>query len=317
MELIDDFIDYILSIKRYSRRTAEIYRSVLEEFADYTKEMPLKESLCPSIIRSYEVYLLEKKQIGRRSVGLQMSVLSSFCRYLCHQGILNVNPTRSVTRPKVNKTLPVFYRTESMASYFQNTSFYASKDALCLISGKDAVKGYKKILDRMIISLLFHTGMRRSELIGLKEKDIDWSRELITVRGKGDKEREIPLEKNLISELSLYLQAKELLGKNGVEADDPLLSTPSGRALYPEYVDRAVKNELGRERSITVRKSPHVLRHTIATELLNDGAQLNSIKQMLGHSSLAATQVYTHNSVEKLKQTYNQAHPLCLSSKKQ
>ncbi len=316
MELIDDYINHILSIKRYSKRTAEIYRGVLEDFSVYLNGEPLVESLCPSLIRSYEVYLLEKRKLGNRSVGLHISVLSSFCRFLCSKGILNANPTRSVTRPKVDKPLPIFYRTESMMEYFHDSSFYASRDALCLVSGKDALKGYKKILDRMIISLLFHTGMRRSELIGLKEKDIDWTRELFVVHGKGDKQREIPIEKKLTCELTLYLRAKELANIKHTDGNSPLLATPSGRPLYPEYVDRAVKSELGKEQSITVRKSPHVLRHTIATELLNAGAQLNSIKQMLGHSSLAATQIYTHNSIEKLKQTYNQAHPLCPSSKK-
>ena len=237
-----------------------------------------------------------------------MSALSSFAKYLTKEGLIKSNPVKAVSRPKTEKLLPIFYREESMASYFKDTALYGSEDALLLINGRNASKEYEKVLKRLIVSLLFFTGIRRSELISIRLRDIDFSRETLKVRGKGDKTREIPLEPHLIREISLYLQAQSLMD---ISSKDALLITPSGRPLYPNYVDRAVKGELGKEASITARKSPHVLRHTIATELLNEGAELNSIKEMLGHSSLAATQVYTHNSIEKLKKTYNQAHPLC------
>ncbi len=316
MELIDDYIDYIGGIKRYSDRTLQIYRSILEEFVEYLDGEDLVKGLCPSIIRSYEVHLLEGKKLGKRTVGLQISVLSGFSKYLTKRGLLASNPVRSVSRPKTDKLLPVFYREESMASYFRKTILYGSEDALVLLSGKNAYKEYENILRRLIIRILYFTGIRRSELIGLKFSSLDFSRQLITVRGKGDKQREIPLCTDLIREISLYLQARKILGIKAREGDGRLLLTPKGGPLYPEYVDRAVKRELGTEETITARKSPHVLRHTIATELLNDGVQLNSIKEMLGHASLAATQVYTHNSIEKLKKTYTQSHPLCQGSKK-
>ncbi|MGN1226060.1 MAG: tyrosine-type recombinase/integrase [Candidatus Cryptobacteroides sp.] len=316
MDLIDSFIEYIGGIKRYSERTVRIYSDILKDFHDYLEGEELLPSLCPSVLRSYEVHLLEEKKLSPRTVGQYLSVLSSFCKYLYKKGLLSSNPLRSISRLKTEKSLPIFYRQESMLSYFKSTAFYASEEALGLVEGKGAGKAYEKILGRLIISILFYSGIRRSELIGLRYSDLDPRRSLLRVRGKGDKEREIPLEDSLIREISLYLQAGRKLGLKDRMPQDPLLLCPSGIPLYPEYVDRAVKRELGSEESITCRKSPHVLRHTIATELLNDGAQLNSIKEMLGHSSLAATQVYTHNSIEKLKKTYNQAHPLCRNSKK-
>jgi integrase/recombinase XerC len=316
MELIDEYIDYTGGVKRYSDRTLQIYRGILEDFAAFLDGTPLADGLCPSMIRSYEIHLLDGRKLSKRTVGLHISVLSGFSKYLTKRGVLASNPVRSVSRPKTDKLLPVFYREESMASYFQKTVLYGSEDAMVLLSGENAFKEYENILRRLIIRILYFTGIRRSELISLKFSSLDFSRELVTVRGKGDKQREIPLCADLIREISLYLQARKILGIKAREGDGRLLLTPKGGPLYPEYVDRAVKRELGIEESITARKSPHVLRHTIATELLNDGVQLNSIKEMLGHASLAATQVYTHNSIEKLKKTYTESHPLCQSSKK-
>lgn len=313
MDLTDRYISYISGVRRYSGRTVELYRSSLEQFITYLDGEDLVLSLNPSIIRSYEVYLLEDKKMSAHTVGLHISILSSFCKYLFKEGLLQNNPVRTVGRPKAARKLPAFYRDESMKSYFNSTSLYAREECLGLVSGKDAAIYYDKILHRLIISILFQTGIRRSELIGLRSPDLDLRREVLTVHGKGDKTREIPVERCLTDEILLYLKAKALLGLES----GTLLCTSKGAALYPVYVDRAVKSELGTESSITSRKSPHVLRHTIATELLNEGAGLNSIKEMLGHSSLAATQVYTHNSIEKLKKAYNQSHPLCQSSKKQ
>ena len=157
--------------------------------------------------------------------------------------------------------------------------------------------------------MLFSTGMRRSELIGLRINSVDFARNVIHVRGKGNKMREIPLISSLSEELLLYLQATESLLSRTREANEPLLVTEKGNALYPMAVERIVSAELGQVGSIAGRKSPHVLRHTLATELLEKGADLNSIKELLGHSSLAATQVYTHNTIGQLKNIYNNAHP--------
>ena len=158
------------------------------------------------------------------------------------------------------------------------------------------------------MSLLYGTGIRRAELIGLQIGSVDCARQTLRVLGKGDKMREIPLIPSLVHEISLYLQAASF--RNGERpAQAPLLVTDKGRPLYPAYIDRVVKGQLEGREGITGRKSPHVLRHSLATALLSDGADLNAIKEMLGHSSLAATEVYTHNSVERLKAQYMNAHP--------
>ena len=334
--LTEDFINYIANVRRYSLRTKTIYSDVLKEFVEfiigdsdekYTDEL-LISSLTPNMIRSYEVNLMAKdKTAGKkdddpRTVNLHLSVLSSFCRYLLKNNRLPNNPVKLIKRPKEDKRLPVFYREKWLEDYFAATEMYANED----LTGKNIpdecipVKRYGrkvsreeyiycKRLARAIVSILYCTGIRRSELISITIGSVDLSRKEMTVRGKGDKMREIPLVPSLCKEISLYLQATELKMGSARSLSDPLLVTWFGGKLYPVYVDREIKSELSQVKSITGRKSPHVLRHTLATELLNNGADLNSIKELLGHSSLAATQVYTHNSIEKLKKVYNNAHP--------
>ena len=168
---------------------------------------------------------------------------------------------------------------------------------------------YERRLRRLIVSILHATGIRRAELVLLDFGSVDMSRGVMKVKGKGDKPRVVPLIPSVREELSLYEEAAEFFFGEPFRSDTPLLLTASGHRIYPVFVDRTIKEELGGVPGVTGRKSPHVLRHTLATELLNDGTDLNSIKELLGHSSLAATQVYTHNSVEKLKKVYSEAHP--------
>lgn len=321
MGLVQDYISYISNIRRYSARTRTIYSDVLEEFAAFCgveADGDLLEHLDPQIIRNYEVHLMEDKGDCPRTVRLHLSVLSGFCRYLMKEKKLSSNPVRTVTRPKMEKRLPVFYREESMNEYFAATDPDASEENLALITGTDKASqaAYSRRLERLIVSLLYCTGMRRAELLGLRIGDVDFSRRTMTVRGKGDKEREIPLVPSLCKEISLYLQSVETMAGRVRSADEPLVVTVKGLRLYPVFIDRAIKNALGKVGSITGRKSPHVLRHSLATELLDEGADLNSIKELLGHSSLAATQVYTHNTIEKLKKVYVNAHPRAKSGGK-
>ena len=315
--LIDEYITYVKEARRYSPRTCELYSDILKEFSEFC-DREILESLTPSMIRSYEVYLLDSRKEDPRTVNLHLSVLSGFCKFLMKNGHLKSNPARVVSRPKVEKRLPVFYREESMKEYFDRTEHDASEETLSLITGDDKVSKqlYSRRLSRLIVSMLYSTGMRRSELIGLSIGNVDFSRKVMKVRGKGDKTREIPLVPSLCNEISLYLQSVETIEGRARSATDPLLVTVTGSKLYPVFVDRVIKSELGQVGSITGRKSPHVLRHSLATELLNEGADLNSIKELLGHSSLAATQVYTHNSVEKLKKVYLTAHPRAKSGGK-
>lgn len=320
--LKDSYIDYIREIRRYSPRTQDIYESVIDGFVDFAcpsdgSDEALVSALTPTMIRNYEVFLMDDKGEDPRSVNLHLSVLSGFCKYLIRKDVIKSNPVRLVVRPKTSKRIPSFYRNDSMEEYFSSTEHDASEEALEILKGfgtavntdKTAIEMYKARLRRMIISFLSNTGIRRSELLGLTIASADLSRGVLKVLGKGDKMREIPLISSLCKEIFLYLQSVETMVGCRRSADEPLLVTEKGRKLYPVYVDRVIKSELGEIKSITGRKSPHVLRHTLATELLNDGTDLYSIKELLGHSSLAATQVYTHNSIEKLKNVYNNAHP--------
>ena len=281
----------------------------------------LLSALNPSEIRGYEVHLLDGVGVTPKTVNLHLSVLSGFCRFLVKEGLLKSNPVRLVHRPKVEKRLPEFFRQDSMDSYFEKTAYYVSDEAMTIymhdVQSDTGKKMYEHRLARLIISMFFGLGLRRSELIGLKISSVDFSRKVVTVVGKGNKTRAIPLADSLAAEIKMYLKAAEaLVGPRAVDQvsvfrtpGESLLITYTGRALYPVYVDRVVKAELVGHDGFTGRKSPHVLRHSIATSLLNEGAQLNSIKEMLGHSSLAATQVYTHNSITKLQQVYRTAHP--------
>ena len=319
-----DYIEYVRTVRRYSPRTQAIYRDVLDRFSAFTRDGETREddralldALTPTVIRNYEVHLLDEESLDPRTVNLHLSVLSGFCRYLIQQGRIPSNPVRLISRPKTAKRLPVFYREDAMKTYFTDTEHDADAEALELLralvaanpADPTAVSLYERRLRRMILSLLFGTGIRRSELISLTVSSLDPGRRILSVRGKGDKMREIPLVDGLYQEILLYLQSVETMTGVQETPGRALLLTAKGRPLYPVYVDRAIKQALGAVGSISGRKSPHVLRHTLATELLDKGTDLNSIKELLGHASLAATQVYTHNSIEKLKSVYLTAHP--------
>ncbi len=321
MSLIDQYIRYIQNIKRYSDRTVNIYETVLKDFLSRTfatedvSDQMLVESMNHSELRSYEVALLDSAPEAHspKTVSLHMSVLSGFCRFLMKEGYLNSNPVKLVSRPRIPKRIPEFYNDDAMAVYFDNTSSFAGPDELEAFKGAPASKAgkqsYEKRLSRLIISTLYTLGLRRAELIDMTVGNVDFGRKIVKIRGKGDKMREIPLVDTLSQEILLYLEAVEALCGGMRSLNEPLFVTYRGSKLYPVFVDRVVKNELGGVKNITGRKSPHVLRHSIATELLDKGTDLNSIKEMLGHSNLAVTQVYTHSSVARLKDIYKQAHP--------
>ena len=294
--MVRQYIDYLASIRRYSPRTCSIYSQVLEDFYAYTAELDDEARFSTTTLRNYEVNLLDERGLGAKTVNLHLSVLSGYCRYLMRQGRLQSNPVHLVHRPKQEKRLPDFYRKDPMDSYFNENR------------GVLEFGTYEAALRYMVIALLAGTGIRRAELISANRNDVDLARRTLRVHGKGDKIREIPLPEGLCNELEQYL---ERANTQFPDSDDgsPLLLTPRGGRLYPVFVDRAVKQELGSVSGINGRLSPHVLRHTLATELLDEGADLNSIKELLGHASLAATQVYTHNTVERLKAVYNAAHP--------
>ncbi len=254
MDIIDKYISYIRDVKRYSQRTVEIYDGALRNYAalshggDDVADDEIILSLNRSEIRRYEVKLLENG-ISARTVGLHLSALSSFCNYLIKNNLLQSNPVRLVTKPKVEKRLPEFYRNEAMDSYFERTAELAGRDELdFFIANHDTESGkvmYEKRLARLIISLLYGLGIRRAELIGLNIENVDFGRKIVNVRGKGDKTRKIPLIASLCEEILLYLEAVEAMCGGKRSLKEPLLITYTGRRLYPAYVDRTVKSELG------------------------------------------------------------------------
>ena len=320
LPIIDSYITYIRDVRRYSERTVCIYSDVLKKYVEHVSDGAsdfsddkLLESLNISEIRSYEVYLMEECKMIPRTVCLHLSALSGFCRFLVKEGRIKSNPVLLVPKPKAEKRLPSFYKKESMEEYFSSTAMYVDPDELsCFFASpqsESGMKAYERLLSRLIVSTLYSLGLRRSELIGLTIGNVDFGRKVVKVRGKGDKMREIPLILSLCEEILLYLKAVEAVCGGERSLKEPLFVTYKGKALYPSYVDKVIKSELGGVKGITGRKSPHVLRHSIATELLNEGTDLNSIKELLGHSSLAATQVYTHSSIARLKDIYKQAHP--------
>ena len=319
--LIEEYIRYIEGVKRYSGRTVDIYKAVLKEYVhmisggnDGCDDDELVASMNPSEIRQYEVYLLESEPPhSARTISLHLSALSGFCRFLMKEGRLKSNPVKLVSKPKSEKRIPQFFGKDAMDEYFKYSEHLLEEDEVGAFldawntkTGKDY---YSKLLERVIVSTLYSLGIRRAELIGLTIGSFDFGRNVVKVHGKGDKTREIPLVASLSEEILLYLKAVETMCGRERSLTEPLFVTYSGTPLYPKYVDRAVKSALGGQKSIKGRKSPHVLRHSLATELMNEDTDLNSIKELLGHSSLAATQVYTHSSIARLKDSYKRAHP--------
>ena len=314
--MIDSYISYIKDVRRYSPRTQTLYREALEDFAAWAEisgtSPRMTEELIPSRIREYEGHLIETG-LEPRTVHLHMSAISGFCGWLMKEGKLKSNPAKVVKRPKMEKRLPEYCTQKAMDEYLEASAPAAGEDQLKILlsapkDSKVAVELYRRRLRRLIVLILYTTGIRRAELLSLKIGSIDPMRGTLRVLGKGDKMREIPLVDSTSQEISLYLQAAESMVGKERHSGDALLVTEKGESLYPEYIERAVKEELGTAQ-IPGKKSPHVLRHSLATALLDQGADLEAIKEMLGHANLAATEVYTHNSVERLKAQYINAHP--------
>ena len=321
MNIIDEYIAYVRNVRRYSQRTAAIYEGVLNDYLRFAsregvvvRDEEFVKAFNVSEIRQYEAAMLSAKPpMSSKTVNLHLSALSGFCRFLMQKEHLKSNPVKLVAKPKVEKRIPQFFRRNAMARYFEQTGHVLDEGEVnAFVAGWQTETGkryYERLLERLIISSLYSLGIRRAELIGLRTGDVDFGRNVVKVRGKGDKMREIPLVPLLSEEILLYLKAVETMCGRERSLEEPLFVTYSGNPLYAKYVDRVVKSALGRVRSVKGRRSPHVLRHSLATELMNGDAELNSIKELLGHSSLAATQVYTHSSIARLKDSYERAHP--------
>lgn len=268
-------------------------------FPDISDEDAI-EALTYNMIRGFVAYSMEQG-LNPKTVNLRLSALSSYCTWLLKQDMLPSNPVKKVSRPKENKRLPEFYSELSLEKYFDSKGFDGSGTAAMTLS-------FHQYRNALMLLLIYSTGMRRSEIVSLRKTDFDVGRKVFRIIGKGDKMREIPIPFSVIQEILLYL---ERIRTEFPEADSnaSFFITDSGASIYPEFVNEVVHEELDGMEGFSGKKSPHVLRHSLATHLLNNGADLNSIKEILGHSSLAATQVYTHNSFEKLRQTFITAHP--------
>ena len=295
--LKENFIRYLQTERRYSPRTVALYRNAVDSFYAFLEEDEATPGpLTTQNIRSFIAQGLDNG-LSARTVNLQLSALSTWCNWLLRQGLLPSNPVAKVPRPKQEKKLPEFYTEKAVGNYFDESRRRVEEHP----------DDFGLLRTRMILLILYATGMRRAEICGLKIADFDPGRQLFRVVGKGDKQREIPVPALICQEIVLYLEKmREAYPDN---PQDKFFLTDKGTPLYLAYVDNLVRKEFTGVEGFTGKKSPHVLRHSLATHLLNRGADLTSIKEILGHSSLAATQVYTHNSFEQLKKTYLTAHP--------
>jgi len=296
--MLTRFLNYLKFEKRSSPHTLKAYQTDLEQFSWY---LSFQYESCDLLradhfmIRSWLITLLTDK-ISASSIRRKVSALQSFYRFALGEGEIMVSPMKKVMVPRQGKRLPVIVEETRMN--------------FLLDSGDETIfpAGFEGLRDRTIIEVFYTTGLRLSELTGLKEGDVDLASGQIKVLGKRSKERIVPFCSVLLSLLKTYLDAKRLLPDTASGQHALFFVTDTGKPLYTRFIYRKVTHYLGLITS-QQKKSPHVLRHSFATSLLNGGAQLNAIRELLGHANLAATQIYTHNSIERLKAIYDKAHP--------
>jgi len=290
--LINSFLDHLRYERNYSERTITSYRIDLLQFEEFLKGEDENNEFTTAdadLIRRWVVSLMDEK-CKPASVNRKLSSLRSFYHFLIRGGKMTVNPMSKVVGPKKTKPLPVFLREDEMSRLLDEIPF------------EESFEGFR---DRLILEMFYATGMRLSELIGLNDADVDFSSKLIKVTGKRNKQRLIPFGKELEEDLLIYIKVRnEALP----EREKSLFVRKNGMRMYPVQVYRLVRRSLSKV--VTLKKrSPHVLRHTFATAMLNDNAQLGAVKELLGHESLATTEIYTHTTFEELKKVYEQAHP--------
>lgn len=292
MLLTDSFLDYLRYERNYAVSTVECYRAAVLELQKFGEES--LGDLTPSdvdaeLVREWIASLMDKG-CASTTINRKLSSVRAYYRFLLRKGEVAVDPLQKITGPKKKKRLPTFLRENEMNR---------------LLDDVDFGEGFEGCRDHMIIEMFYATGMRLSELIGLDDKDVDFSASLIKVTGKRNKQRLIPFDKELGQSMQEYVNVRNEAVPVRSEA---FFVRKNGKRLYCSIVSCLVKRNLSKV--VTVKKrSPHVLRHTFATAMLNNGADLSSIKELLGHESLATTEIYTHTTFEELKKVYNQAHP--------
>ncbi len=296
MTQVEKYLKYLRHERNYSRHTEISYSTDLKQFEEFIVELVGTFEVGevePDMIRRWVISLVEQK-VSSRSISRKLSGVKSFYNYLLEHHLVAHNPAKGIKAPKANKPLPSFVNYSEM-KLILDEHFSKNGD----------VEGFDAVRDHTIVELLYMTGMRRDELIKLKDSDVDFSAMQLLVNGKRNKQRIVPFGKKTAQLLQTYL---EIRNKEVVREVDSFFVLKTGKALYPMLVYRVVHSHL--EHISTLSKaSPHVLRHSFATGMLNNGAEINAVKELLGHSSLASTEVYTHTSVEELKKIYEKAHP--------
>lgn len=290
---IKGFLNYLNFEKRVSKDTSLAYQKDLEQFTTYLKntyQLDAAEEVKTAFIRSWVVQLVERGR-SMSTIKRKLSALKSYFNYLERHQLVTKNPMVKIPIPKVSQKLPVYLQENEIDQLFNRIKWK---------------QDFSSQRDRLILDLLYNTGLRRAELIDLKLDSLDWANACLQVIGKGAKERLIPFGKSLENRIQSYLDLRN--NTFPTVTISHLLLTDKGKVLYPKFVYNKVKHYLSLVSSAE-KLSPHVLRHTFATHLSNHGADLNAIKELLGHSSLAATQIYTHNTIDQLKAIYGQAHP--------
>lgn len=295
------FLKYLSDVKRYSAHTIAAYKVDLCQFYEFCGMEEGKEDfsrVTTKLVREWVVAEMRgdmrgtgpRQKLSAASGKRKLSSVKTFFRFLVKEKVMEVNPAEDIGGPKLPKRLPVFVKEEDMEAVLADTA---------------PDTGFSHLRDWMILLMAYDTGMRCSEIVGLKVNDVDLSRRVIRVNGKGGKQREIPILEELMQDMLCYLEARKQVLRY---AHEIFFVTDKGDPVYDKFVYRLVTKVLGQYTSLS-KRSPHVLRHSFATHLLNNGASIQGIKELLGHSSLAATQVYTHTSVEKMLEIYKQAHP--------
>jgi integrase/recombinase XerC len=294
--MTEAFLNYLKFEKRYSSKTVESYKTDILQFFHFIKlEFELEDALQVknNQVRAFVVQLVNDKR-KPTSIKRKISALKSFYKYHQKIGKLKTNPADKINSPKIPERLPKFVEQHKINNLFEEPEKYF----------KNSFEGMQ---EKLLIDVLYSTGMRRQELINLKWSDINFSSNQVKVTGKGNKQRLIPIGNELVNSLRIFQNTQINQLKNIPKAAYVFL-TKDGNQLYPNYVYRIVKLHIG-HCSTAEKKSPHVLRHSFATHMSNNGAKLNDIKELLGHASLASTQVYTHNTIEQLKEIYKLSHP--------
>lgn len=291
MELLNRFIKYITYEKRYSAHTIRAYRDDINSFLSFLERIAVEDFLQvkDKDIRSW-VIDLANSNISPRSYKRKLSSVKAFYKFLCHEGVITMNPSGGVIVPKHKAPLPEFLSSGETENLFEYVVF------------ENSFQGKR---DKLVLNVFYCTGMRLSELVNLKKQDVDFGLKQISVLGKRNKQRNIPVSDTLLKEIKEYF---DLLNKEYHSSFEYIFPTNKGKPPYSRFIQRLVAKYLGQV-TTSEKTNPHKLRHTFATHMLNNGADLNAVKELLGHANLAATEIYTHNTYEKLKSVYKQAHP--------